>query len=650
MKIFFMHRSLRSAFGWLALAVVFAFVLLVLRCIPDIARMTAEFRAARVRMVRASELWSASGLAAAPEISTLLGGARRSFVRAGEIADSLPLLPSVPIIREPLIASRNFADIGASWVVGGETLAKVAIDAQSLVARYADRSFVSLTPIEQAELLSFGGETISRARTALDAFARADTIAARTNCPFIFRFVRVGDRPLCRNGTLNPALIPPEVEAVRRDIAAAVATADTALAFASSNEPRTALLLYLNNTEIRPGGGFLGTYGIASFARGALVNFQTDDVYNLDRRVEGSLRIPPPEPFRRYGIVDWWYLRDANWSPDFAESSRKVLDFYRQEGGAGNPAIIVGFTPAFADALLRIAGPITVGGVVFDVESAIDVLEYEVEKGYYVKGIPRPQRKAIIEPLSRAVVDRLLVLPFRRWPEIAEATLTAINERQLMAYADDAALQKVIEQFDVGGRLRALAPGEDGLLVVDANLGALKTDPMIERSIHYAFTPAADGGFQATVNLHYRNTGTFTWKTTRYRTYTRVYFPLGTEIVGVSGAMVRDRSNEVGPFDVETEFGRVVVGGFLSIEPGEERSLAIEARLAPDVVTAINQGKYRLIAPKQLGSAATPLTVDLDFGKPVVVADPPEPPAAWGDSRYFIETDLRVDREFTVNF
>ncbi|MDO8599433.1 MAG: hypothetical protein Q7S02_04955, partial [bacterium] len=321
-----------------------------------------------------------------------------------------------------------------------------------------------------------------------------------------------------------------------------------------------------------------------------------------------------------------------------------------REHGPGTPSVVVGFTPTFAESLLRIVGPVTIDGRRYTAENIADELEYQVEKGYYDQGIPRPQRKAIIGPLSRTIIDRIFATPFRNWGAIVSATGTAVRERHLLAYGKDAAIQGFLEQFDLAGRVRPLASGDDGLLVVDANLGALKTDPVVERSIRYAVIPDGAGGYRGTVRLRYRNTGSFTWKTTRYRTYTRVYLPTGTQLIQARGAMVRDRSDDEGPVDRGEEFGRSWFGAFLSVEPGQERSLVFEIRLAPPVAERIRRGSYVLDIQKQLGTLATPLTLDLEFGTPVETADPPEPPAAWGNSRYSMETDLREDRQFSVQF
>ena len=70
--------------------------------------------------------------------------------------------------------------------------------------------------------------------------------------------------------------------------------------------------------------------------------------------------------------------------------------------------------------------------------------------------------------------------------------------------------------------------------------------------------------------------------------------------------------------------------------------------LAPEIVTQINNGSYQLFVQKQIGTLANKLTLDLNFGKNIVSADPAEAPTNFGDSHYSYQTDLTVDRDFTI--
>ncbi|MDO8463446.1 MAG: DUF4012 domain-containing protein [bacterium] len=619
----------------LILVVVALGALVVLRSIPALATAAREASIAQDALVRASDLWEVQGIAGAHTAIVELTRARTTLARASERIEAQVFLSYVPIAGSVRVAAMNATRGAEHWVRGGHLLATIAADVDRLGTRFGGRSFRSLSDAEQAQITALVGSAALRLRTANAAFAAGDALLAQARCPRAVRRIV----PQC--ASLDGALGSPTIVAQREQLRGVTQTATALVDSLGGAEPTSILLLFLNNTELRPGGGFLGTYGLAEVAGGSLTRFTTDDVYNLDREVVGEIQIAPPAPFREQGIVQYWYLRDANWSPDFAESSRTVLDFYEREHGPGNPEVVVGFTPTLAAALLMITGPITVEGVRFDAGNIADELEYQVEKAYATRGIPQPRRKDIIAPLSTAVIDRFYDIPLRELTRVLGALRAAVAERQLMAYSTNETFQHAFEQIAVAGRVAPIVHGEDFLMVVDANLGALKTDSVMDRRTTYAITPDAAGGYTGTVTLTYRNTGTFTWKTTRYQTYTRVYFPPGTRLYRVTGAATSA--------DVLEELDRAAFGTFWSIEPGQTASLTFTVGLAPEIVARIRAGEYALHVQKQLGlPSPTTLTVDHEFGIPVETASPAEVPAAWGDGRYTVETDLRVDQRFRV--
>ncbi len=416
-------------------------------------------------------------------------------------------------------------------------------------------------------------------------------------------------------------------------------------------EPKTYLFLLLNNTELRPGGGFIGVYGIVKISDGSIDSFFTDDSYSLDGPAEGKIHEAAPAPLRQYLRSPDWFMRDANWSPDFAVSAMLVEHFYHLEGGKeANLDGVIGLTPTVISRILAVTGPVTIDGATFTADNVTDELEYQVERGFAAGGVPYAQRKDIVGKLGKTLIDRLLGLPVSRLADLAKIAGDTIAERQLMFYFEDPSLQAAAEMRDWAGRMRA-APG-DSLAVVDANLASLKTDPAVRRTISYSFRPDGDSWI-ARAQVTYKHAGTFNWKTTRYRTYTRFYVPPGSTLLKGEGMMKDDKLNDParapGTIDVGEDLGRTVFGGFISIEPGETRTLAVEYRLSDDVTRLIRSGHYRLDVRKELGTAGPQLTLDLDFGKNLVRAAPPEEPKEWGDTRYRLSTDLRIDRQFSVD-
>lgn len=394
------------------------------------------------------------------------------------------------------------------------------------------------------------------------------------------------------------------------------------------------LILLLNNAELRPGGGFIGTVGLLEMENARVALLEVTDAYAIDQPAEAFLNIAPPDPLKQYLGLNRWFMRDANWSPDFHRSASTVLDFYEQERGQsrGEPVdFVIGVTTSFGSQLLELTGPIVVDGKTFTSANLFDLLEYEVERGFTVK----EERKRIFGHLIGEVLHRIENLPLGQWDDLIRLMENGFREKQLMLYSRDISLQSQIERLEWDGRMET---GEgDFLMVVDANLGSLKSDPVVKRFISYHLEPE-DDTYRATVSIKYRHEGSFDWKTTRYRTYTRAYVPEGSEFISAEGALKDDKiknpAREPGEVDVTSELGATVFGAFTAIEPGEERVLSFSYRLPPGVRQAVDEQKmYSLKVQKQLGAADHDLTLDLDFGKRVEK----------------LRTDLRQDRMYTIS-
>ncbi len=402
-------------------------------------------------------------------------------------------------------------------------------------------------------------------------------------------------------------------------------------------KPQTYLALFLNNTEIRPGGGFIGSYAVVRVNRGRVSILETNGSENLDWDAPTDFKVSPPAPLQTYLKQPRWYFRDANWSPDFPASARYTHWLYRFENGREGTKIdgIIGITPRLVEELLAVTGPLRAGNKVFNAETFVNELEYHVEVGFKDEGIKRSDRKVILGELSRALLAKLTKLSFSQIKEVLPMLSRLAQERQIMMYSNYDDLQNLLVKNNWAGEVKKT--NGDYLMVVDANLNSLKSDPEVSREITYRLLP--DGRrWRAQVVISYNHHGDFNWKTTRYRTYTRIYAPRGSELISAKGFM--NIKKEPAQPDLTEELNKTVFGGFISIEPQEKKTITLEYFLPKEIGEQIRADNYTLFVQKQLGTEAVPLTVELDFGKKV----------GTGGTVYQAKTDLRNDREFKINF
>lgn len=413
--------------------------------------------------------------------------------------------------------------------------------------------------------------------------------------------------------------------------------------------PRTMLILFLNNTEIRPGGGFIGSYGVATVDRGAITSLFTDGTENLDRAAIPMAPIEPPQPLKDH-LIHRWFFRDSNWSPDFFESTKNVLKFYEMEKGQQADAVqtVVGITPEVLETIMKYTGPITARGKVYTSENVTDTLEQAVEIDFHEQGISKLERKAVIGEIGSEVVSRMKHLSPLKWPGLLNDVQELIDERHIIFYDKDPNIQKTLDNLGWSGRMKMGVP--DKIMFVDANLASLKTDRVMQRAVEYrVFKDTATNQWRGRATMDYKNTGSFDWRTTRYGTYTRWYFPAGTTFLGGSGSSMSHKDKAPGDWVVTNEEGHTVVGSFIVTEPGTTTRVTIDIALAPQVAMAIMEGRYGLLVQKQLGTHGFELTIDAEFGKSVRVATPPEDPKKFGDNAYTWQGFVKKDVQFDVS-
>ena len=89
---------------------------------------------------------------------------------------------------------------------------------------------------------------------------------------------------------------------------------------------KTYMILFQNDAELRPTGGFMTAYAYIKVNKGKITPLDSYDIYDLDAR--WNRKLPAPEPIKKYlPLVNNWNLRDMNLSPDFKTS----MDiFYKQ--------------------------------------------------------------------------------------------------------------------------------------------------------------------------------------------------------------------------------------------------------------------------------------------------------------------------------
>lgn len=399
----------------------------------------------------------------------------------------------------------------------------------------------------------------------------------------------------------------------------------------------TYLLLFQNNAEVRATGGFIGTYGTLTLRNGNIIRFATDNVYNLDDHAK-LLSVSPPSPLQKYGKIKKWYLRDSNWSPDFREAARQAIWFYNAEGGREHIDGVIAMTPDVISSLMKITGEISVDGLNFQPDQLYDQLQYQVEKGYERRGIPKHQRKDVIRLIADEMIQRISVKDVNEWLLVEGVIRARLADKSLLVYSTHPDLQVLASSVGWSGEV--VQTDGDFITVIDSNILSMKTDAVMDKSIAYSLTEGADGSLRARMGLTYRNNGFYSWTSSTYQDYVRVLVPEGSRVLSSDGE-----------FDISRAYGKMLLGRLLRVDPQKSLTVWIEYRLPFTIEQQLKRGVYTLFVQKQSGVQNQQFTLSANFQRPIKSI---KPSPLYGsnlsggklDASSFLQTDKSFELQF----
>lgn len=260
------------------------------------------------------------------------------------------------------------------------------------------------------------------------------------------------------------------------------------------------VVLAQNSAQLRPTGGFIGTFGLVELGPDGFDLTDFADVYTLP---PSRVKVPAPDGWVM--TTQWLRFRTANWWLDFPTSAKTLVSLW--EGTKSQPEIdgvIAIDLPTIRD-LLKVFGPIRVpeSDVALTAKNVVEQLSYTVEIENSGKTVDK--RKDAVISLAKAVMERLTHLKQDEFSPVLSSLATSANEKHVQLYLTDADAQADIVASGWSG---ALAPPEgttDLLAVSNAVIARpAKGNLGVDKSLAYAVELQPDGSATTTLELGYR--------------------------------------------------------------------------------------------------------------------------------------------------
>jgi len=384
-------------------------------------------------------------------------------------------------------------------------------------------------------------------------------------------------------------------------------------------EARQYLFALQNNGEMRPTGGYIGTYGTFEIKDGEFVNFATHNTYYLDLDGGKYVKESAPAIIRQYLRKTRWMFSDANWSPDFPTSVAQIEKAYKvqsQDQHYFDGMVIMDPKPIVE--LLALSGPLTVVDKdlteeTFTSDNFVDKMEDYTYSEFAENDVTSRNRKNLIGDLGLKMITHFLQSSLSDWQKVGNIVLNNLNEKHVIFNFKNTEWQNLMAKHTWDGTVKNTA--RDYLMVVDANLDSRKTDRWTEKDIKYRVYRDAKGNYLGEVTLTYRNTAPeITEKTRVLKEYIRVYTPSGSQLLTcqLDGKAVKAATTQ--------ELGKTVFGNYITVDLLQTKILTCIYKLPTEIMSDEN---YELLVQKQAGTIATPFEFKLGINpnKPQTVED-----------------------------
>ncbi len=381
----------------------------------------------------------------------------------------------------------------------------------------------------------------------------------------------------------NPVYLPPQYKkylsqlySVRTLLTSVVKVAPALPDLLGQNGRKTYLVLFQNNSELRPTGGFIGSVGLVTVELAKITDFQVYDVYSLDGQLKGH--VEPPPSLKAYLGEAGWYLRDSNWDPDFTISAQRALWFLDKELGRSADGVIA-VNLNVVKGILASLGPVELSdfGETISDKNLFERAEYQSENGFFPGS---SNKKDFLGSLAKSLMLKVPNVDKKSQQKLLLSVVNNLLEKNILLYSP--ANAKTLESVNWDGGVKPFQCASsciaDYFLAVDANVGVNKVNYFTTREViqKIDFLPTSIS-HQATINYHNRAISD-SWPAGRYKNYLRIYLPfnaLPTKIASVS----QGQDTEITGYESFRENGFLVIGLVLEVPVGESKMIKIEYNL-----------------------------------------------------------------------
>ncbi|GAB4026326.1 MAG: hypothetical protein Fur0011_1590 [Candidatus Microgenomates bacterium] len=332
----------------------------------------------------------------------------------------------------------------------------------------------------------------------------------------------------------------------------------------SLNDRTKYLVLFQNNMELRGTGGFIGSYGILSFEKGKLYDFQVYDVYTADGALKGH--VEPPAPIKNILGEAKWYLRDSNFDPDFPTSARRAEWFLKK---SMNQDVIgtIAINLETLRLMLREVGPLELSdyGETITENNLAERAQFHAEVNFFPGSTAK---KEFLSSVADALFAKLKTADAKSLLNVANALMTSLESSDTQISVTSTSSERILQTLGWNGAIESkpcptIPCYEDSLYSVDSNFGVNKANFYVTKEMNLDVSLSKDGTPTHTLQTTWKNAATSNaWPAGSYKNYARLYLPPSSSIQQVK---VGDKLLSSTEYTISEEHGRLVLSYLITV-------------------------------------------------------------------------------------
>lgn len=324
------------------------------------------------------------------------------------------------------------------------------------------------------------------------------------------------------------------------------------------NKPTRVLILFQNNSESRPGGGFIGTIGYITIDKGKIKPEPVRSSYYYDYQVR-KIREQYQSEGRDIDDINYT-IRDSGQKLDWPTNARSAMKLFELQPGK-DVDMVIGLTPEVLKYLLKETGPIYLEKYQIKVgaDNILETLQQEVEYGQDKAAGKDP--KTVLSEAANQVIQRLTEKSILELSELGGRMQDLLRQRQVTIYSKDYGVGTVLKRFGYDGSL--VGGTNDYFLLTENNYSIDKSNAFIDRKLSRNITINPDGGVGVEVKIirtqtieqsfpyvDPRNEGTVTHLVRPNKSYMQFAVPKSSKIVSTSSNITLEQVDSEGGYDI----------------------------------------------------------------------------------------------------